>query len=305
MNGPGSSPAGTDRGTVTADGTISWRELLDETTALLGDAVVARWVCEEASGAAGGDFAALAGLPATARAVARLDTLVARIRSGEPVQYALGHWAFRRLDLLVDRRVLIPRPETEWVVEHALGLMAGRPRPWTVVDLGTGSGAIGLSIAAERWHDGMQVWLTDASTDALDVARANLSGIGRAATAVRVVAGSWFDALPTELRGGVDLVVANPPYIADGDPRVETAVREWEPSTALFAGPDGLDDLRAIVDAAPAWLVPGGWLVLEIGSGQGAAVAAMATDAGFDEVRVAPDLAGHDRIVSARRMKSS
>lgn len=286
-------------------GTISWRSLLAETTELLGDAVVARWVCEEASGAAGAEFTMRLDDLATARAVARLDAIVARIRAGEPVQYALGHWAFRRLDLLVDRRVLIPRPETEWVVEHALGLLASRERPWTVVDLGTGSGAIGLSIAAERWHRGMQVWLTDASADALDVARANTSGIGRAAAAVRVVSGSWFAALPPELAGRVDLVIANPPYVADGDPQVEAVVREWEPASALFAGADGLDDLRVIVADAPRWLAPGGALVLEIGSGQGATVAAMAAAAGLDEIRVSPDLAGHDRIVSARRMKSS
>ena len=120
----------------------------------------------------------------------------------------------------------------------------------------------------------MRVWLTDVSSDALDVARANLAGIGRRAANVRIAEGSWFDALPA---GTVlDLAVSNPPYVADDSPDVDVAVSEWEPHGALFAGADGLDAIRHLVDAAPRWVRPGGWLVLEIGADQGDAVAAPA-----------------------------
>ena len=264
------------------NGTVTWRDLWAETASLVGDRTVARWLCEEASGTERDEFVAELDEPATERGVHHLDSMVARVRAGEPVQYVLGHWAFRRLDLMVDRRVLIPRPETELLVDHAIAAMAGRPRPLVAADLGTGSGALGLALASELWHDGFEVWLADASPDALAVARANLSGIGRAATGVRVGEGSWFDALPEAVRGRLDVVVSNPPYIA-------------------VAGADGLDHVRVIVGEAPGWLAPGGVLLLEIGAGQGAAVAELAVDAGLADVRVLPDLTGRDRFVQAKR----
>ncbi len=281
------------------DGTITWRELWSETERLVGDRVVARWLCEEASGAERDEFRDVLDTPATEGGVHRLDAMVARARAGEPVQYVLGHWAFRHLDLMVDRRVLIPRPETELLVEHAVAAMRSRPRPLTVVDLGTGSGAIGLALASELWHSAMTVWLTDVSADALAVARANLAGIGRAAACVRLAEGAWFAALPAELRGTVDLVVSNPPYIADGDPAVEAIVREWEPAQALFAGADGLDHLRVIATDAREWLRSGGVLLVEIGSTQATAVLDLLRGAGLVEVRVLPDLTGRDRFAQA------
>lgn len=281
------------------DGTITWRELWSETERLVGDRVVARWLCEEASGAERDEFRDVLDTPATEGGVHRLDAMVARARAGEPVQYVLGHWAFRHLDLMVDRRVLIPRPETELLVEHAVAAMRSRPRPLTVVDLGTGSGAIGLALASELWHSAMTVWLTDVSADALAVARANLAGIGRAAACVRLAEGAWFAALPAELRGTVDLVVSNPPYIADGDPAVEAIVREWEPTQALFAGADGLDHLRVIATDAREWLRPGGVLLVEIGSTQATAVLDLLRGAGLVDVRVLPDLTGRDRFAQA------
>ena len=191
----------------------------------------------------------------------------------------LGRWSFRHLDLAVDRRVLIPRPETEVVAGVAIELARDLPPPIVVADLGTGSGAIGLALADELPLDGVTVWLTDASPDALDVARANLAGIGRRAANVRIAEGRWFDALPAgddaRPRRGQPAVRA-----PTGPPTVDDAVREWEPHDALFAGPDGLDDIRAIVAAAPRHVRPGGWLVLEIGADQGAAVERLLVDGG-------------------------
>jgi release factor glutamine methyltransferase len=271
--------------------TEDWREAHRRTRERVGDPV-ARWLCEDASGSD-----ELVG-SATPRMLDRLEAMVERHLAGEPLGYVLGHWSFRHLDLAVDRRVLIPRPETEVVAGVAIELAREMPRPLTLADLGTGSGAIGLALADELPLEGVTVWLTDVSADAIDVARANLAGLGRRGRNVRIAAGSWFDALP---RGTtLDLAVANPPYIADGSPDVEAAVREWEPSAALFAGPAGLDAIRTIAAAAPQWIRPGGWLVMEIGADQGAAVTALLSAADYAAVEVRPDLAGRDRVAVAR-----
>ena len=283
-----------------AEHTVSWRELWLQTAEIVGRPQ-ARWLCETASGVDGDEFLAELDQPATQRMVAHLDSMLARVRAGEPLQYVLGHWSFRRLDLLVDRRVLIPRPETEQVVEVALRLARELPRPLVCADLGTGSGAIGLALATELPLDGVTVWLTDVSTDALDVARANAAGAGRAAANVRIASGSWFDALPPQLRGALHVVVANPPYVAADDPELEPIVRDWEPATALFGGIDGFEHLRVIARSAPGWLAPNGRLVMEIGQHQGAAVQALLMAEGLVDVEVLPDLAGRDRVVVARR----
>lgn len=308
-SGPANSRARTSDGLSVMSGgpgddTVSWRQLRGETAALHPEPH-ARWLCEEASGAFGDEFDDLLDVPATERGVARLDAMLARLHAGEPLQYVLGHWAFRHLDLLVDRRVLIPRPETELVAEAALAAARARRStvPGTVrcVDLGTGSGALGLSLLAEMPRGAVEVWLTDASSDALDVARANAAGLGMAAAGARFALGSWFDALPAELRGTVDVVVSNPPYVAEGDPALDTSVADWEPAAALWSGPDGLDAVRAIAAAAPQWLAPGGTLVLEVGTGQGETVASILAGAGLSDIEVRADHAGHDRIVIARR----
>jgi release factor glutamine methyltransferase len=279
-------------------GRVRVGELWEQTAALTGSRHEARWLCEVATGLDGPEFAAALDDWATERMVAHLDRMVARYRAGEPLQYVLGRWAFRRLDLAIDRRVLIPRPETELVAEAAIALAAAVPPPRHVADLGTGSGAIGLSLAAELPLDGTTVWITDASDAALAVARANLAGIGRHARNVRLAAGSWFEALPQGTR--FDVIVSNPPYVADGSPDLEPMVAEWEPLSALLAGPDGLDDIRALVTGAPAHLAPGGWLVLEIGADQGPAVRALLADAGYGQIEIRRDLAGHDRIALAQ-----
>jgi release factor glutamine methyltransferase len=281
-------------------GAVTWRTLLNETIEVLGERPQARWICETACGLDGDEFLAELDEPATERMVAQLDAMVARYRAGEPLAYVMGHWSFRTIELMVDRRVLIPRPETEMVAGRALELARGVADQRRVVDLGTGSGAIGLSLAAELPLTGTEVWLTDYSTDAVDVARANAIGLGRAAANVRVCHGSWFDALPVDVRGEIDVVVSNPPYIADGDAEVAESVLEYEPHTALFAGDDGLDGVRTIARDARDWLRSGGWLVMEIGYQQGDAVKALLEGFGFVDVAIANDLTGRPRIAEAR-----
>lgn len=239
------------------------------------------------------------GDPVPARTVDFVLGMLERRRRGEPLQYVLGLWSFRRLELVVDRRVLIPRPETEMVVEVALFELArlGAAQP-LAVDLGTGSGAIAISLALEVPR--ARVWGTDRSPDALAVARANLSGMGaRVATRVRLAAGDWFDALPGELRGKVDLIVANPPYVAETE-TLPPEVADWEPAGALVAGPTGLESVAEILAGAPGWLRRPGALVVEIAPHQAGAATDLAVAAGFDEVDVRPDLAGRLRALVGR-----
>lgn len=210
----------------------------------------------------------------------------------------LGSWAFRDLDVMVDRRVLIPRPETEQLVEVALGLLQGHGSAPLIVDLGTGAGVIALAMAAEVAD--ARVLATDASDEALQVAGANLAGMGRAATRVTLHQGSWWSALSPELRGEIDLAVSNPPYVAEAAP-LPDEVRDWEPAMALFSGADGLDAIRIIVEGAGAWLRPGGALAVEIGEDQGSEAHRLALQAGLAGVEIRRDLAGRDRFLVARR----
>ena len=214
----------------------------------------------------------------------------------------MGRWAFRRLDLLVDSRVLIPRPETELLVEHvtryALQKIRDVGRGVTIADLGTGSGAVGLSLLHELPFESAEVWMTDVSEDALHVARANAAGVGRNAVGARFGHGSWYEALPTELHGSLDAIVSNPPYIATGDPLVGESVLKWEPHSALFAGKDGLNDLRRVVSGATDWLVPGGLLAVEMGFTQANVVSQLFESAGFTKISLHKDLVGLDRFVT-------
>jgi len=282
---------------------MSWRDLSEHAAAVLGpgngSAREARHIVEAASGLEGAAWETGMDAPATRRGVAAVDAMVRRRCAGEPLQYVIGRWGFRTLDLMVDRRVLIPRPETEIVAERALDELSRRRGPnLLAADLGTGSGAIALALVSEE--ERVAVWATDASGDALDVARANLAGTGRPAARVRLARGSWFDALPPDLRGTLDVVVSNPPYVADHEslPRV---VADWEPAHALVAGPEGTEAHDVIVGQAPDWLRPDGSLVLELAPHQAAAVTDLARDAGFGEVAVHADLAGRDRVLVARR----
>ncbi len=285
---------------MTAEGTRSWRSLWLETATQVGDANEARWMCQRASGMEGAEWATGLDDAARQRAVAQLDAMVARRRRGEPLAYVLGSWSFRHLDLMVDQRVLIPRPETEQVVEAALGIARAFGPPLIIADLGTGSGAIALSLAHELPLRDVTVWATDVSADAIDVARANLAGLGRAAANVRLAHGSWWAALPSALAGRFDLVVSNPPYVADAE-ALDASVAAWEPVGALRAGPAGLDGLAPVVAGAPSWLRPGAALVCEIGATQAVAARRLAGAAGLVDIEVLPDLAGRDRILVAHR----
>lgn len=275
----------------------TWRTVVAGAVAAGLEPAAARWLGEQVSGASGSDWSEALDTEVSARHLDQFSALLDRRLGGEPLQYVLGSWAFRRLDLLIDRRVLIPRPETEWVVERALGLLPAGPA--TVVDLGTGSGAIALAIAEERWPH-VRVVATDVSPAALEVARANLAGLGQRGTAVSFHQGSWWEAVPADLHGSVDLVVSNPPYVAADEP-LPLEVTEWEPPMALVSGPTGLEAIGPVLAGAVSWLRPGGWLVCEIGETQGPDARALALEAGLDDVRVELDLAGKERMVVGQR----
>jgi release factor glutamine methyltransferase len=272
----------------------TWRRLLDDAIGRLGDRTDARRIVEEASGREGAELTAFLDEEANAVTHAHFEAMLERRAAGEPLQYVLGRWGFRTLDVHVDSRVLIPRPETEIVVEHALGVIDSLGAQ-VAVDLGTGSGVIAMSLAVERPK--LAVWGTDASDEALDVARANLAGIGRAATRVRLEAGDWFDALPPELAGTVDVVVANPPYVAADDP-LPAEVSDWEPRAALVSGPTGLEAIERILTDAPSWLRPSGGVVLEIGDTQSEQALALAAQF-FATAEVRTDLVGRPRVLVA------
>jgi release factor glutamine methyltransferase len=279
-------------------GARTWRDLQRAALADLG-AREAWFVLERASGDDRARLVPRLDEPVPARTVGSVERMVERRKAGEPLQYVLGVWGFRRLELIVDRRVLIPRPETEMVVEVALAELGalGVSRP-LAVDLGTGSGAIALSLALEA--PTARVWATDRSDEALSVARANLAGMGgRVAPRVRLTAGDWFDALPDDLRGQVDLIVSNPPYIGAAED-LPAEVAEWEPAGALVAGPTGLEAVAGILSRAPEWLRRPGAVVIELAPHQATDAAALARRAGFSRVEVRPDLSGRLRALVGR-----
>ena len=272
----------------------------------------ARFLVEEVSGYGVADWAGIADAVPSDRARARLAALVERRVAGEPLQYVLGSWSFRGIDLMVDRRVLIPRPETEQVVEIALeeaqrrGMRRAPRRHLSLVDveptgvvadLGTGSGAIALALDAEL--PDVVVWATDVSAEALDVARANLAG--SAATRVRIAHGGWFDALPQELRGRLELIVSNPPYVAETEvDDLPGEVADYEPYGALVSGPTGEEALEHLLLHAREWLVADGVLVCELAPHQATAMVERALALGYADAFVRKDLAGRARVLVAR-----
>jgi len=225
--------------------------------------------------------------------------------AGEPLQYIIGHWPFRSLDLDVDARVLIPRPETEELVDVALSELARDVATPLIVDLGCGSGAIGLALVSELRDRGVVATLVavDESADALAVAKANARK-HRVLTA-SFVQSSWFGELDASLRGSVDLIVSNPPYVGGNDFEDLDPVLRYEPLGALVApdshGYAGFDDIATILDQGLEWLCPGGVLVMEHGDQQREAIVSYATERGWHNVLDLDDLSGRPRIFVGRR----
>jgi release factor glutamine methyltransferase len=220
------------------------------------------------------------------------DGYLKRRRTGEPVAYILGLQGFWNIDLEVAPHTLIPRPETEMLVETALELLPGAI-PHRLLDLGTGTGAIALSLAKDRpqWD----VTAVDRVEEAVELAERNRQRLhlGNA----RVVHSHWFSAVEGQR---FDLILSNPPYIAASDPHLVEGDVRFEPPSALVSGDDGLDDLRLIVSQAPAHLEAGGWLLLEHGYDQGAAVRELLLVHGFEQIQTRRDLGDHERITFGR-----
>ncbi len=255
--------------------------LLREVAAILDGGTVdvgpreAEWLIE----AAGSDD--------EARAFAR------RRAAGEPFQYIVGRAAFRHIELAVGPGVLVPRPETEVLVDRVLARL---PDGGTVLDVGTGSGAIALAIKHERGD--ARVIASDVDDKAIEWCELNARSLG---LEIDVHRSDLFDGLPRSLQGAFDVIVSNPPYVAsDAANSLPVDVVEHEPHVALFAGEDGLATIRVLVSEAPGWLRHGGWLVMEIGETQGASVRQLLTDGGFADVAVHPDITGRDRIAEGR-----
>lgn len=222
-----------------------------------------------------------------AEQLAAFAAMLERRRAGEPVAYILGHQGFWSLDLEVAPHTLIPRPDTELLVETALQLAPATPL--RVLDLGTGTGAIALALASER--GGWQVTGVDRIAEAVELAERNRQRLGLTNAVFRQ--SSWFDGLAGERFG---LILSNPPYIAASDRHLGEGDVRFEPLSALVAGADGLDDIRQIVAQAPQYLEAGGWLLLEHGYDQAAAVRGLLAAAGFTRVDSRRDLGGHERI---------
>ncbi len=308
------TPSGSTASPEAAAG-VTRGALVAELAEVLGAPHEARFVVDEALGL--GLFLGQPAVPTgplDPAVIASARAMAGRRAAGEPLQYLFGHWPFRSLDLLVDPRVLIPRPETEQVVEVALveaRRLAGERGP-VIVDAGTGSGAIALSLAAELGVDGTSsVWATDASRDALEVAAANLERVQahhvRAWPPVHLLESDWLGSLPAELRGDVGLVVANPPYVSEEEwPGLDAVVRA-EPRQALVAGAandgtPGLADVEELLLQSLVWLTRPGTVVIELAPHQAVAATALASRLGYGDVRVESDLARRPRALVARAL---
>ncbi len=220
------------------------------------------------------------------------DALVHKRQQGEPVAYLIGEREFWSMPFLVTSDTLIPRPETELLVEQALRLLPAQDTQ-QLLDLGTGSGVIALALAKERPH--WQLTATDASFAALRVAEKNARRLK--ISNVQFEYGSWYAPLGQRR---YHAIISNPPYVADRDPHLARGDVRFEPSSALASGEDGLDDIRQIVDGAPEHLIAGGWLLLEHGYDQGEAVAGLLRQRGFSAVETVADLAGQPRVTLGR-----
>lgn len=222
--------------------------------------------------------------------VADFNTLVQRRIHGEPIAHLLGQQEFWSLLLRVNASTLIPRPDTECLVEAALALPV--PETAKVLDLGTGTGAIALALASEK--SGWKVGACDSEPQAVELASGNARALGLPVT---VLLSDWFSGLPPET---YDLIVSNPPYVAEKDMHLSSGDVRFEPATALVSGIDGLDDVRSIVAAARGWLTRGGWLMIEHGFDQGKAVRSLFSGAGFSQIETRQDYGQRDRFTLGR-----
>ena len=254
------------------------------------DRLDARLLLEHATGCTHTDLLARPETPVIGPAWEQFAEWVERRAAGEPLAYLTGEAEFRGRVFQVSPAVLIPRPETEVLIDLALEKMRGLSAP-TVVDLGTGSGIVAISLALES--PAATIATVDLSKEAISVARNNA---GRLGARVEFHEGDWFGPLAGRC---FDLIVSNPPYVADGDPHLTLNGLPFEPQMALTDGGDGLECIRRIVAAAPAHLNPGGWLLFEHGYDQGEASRNLLTAAGFKSASTFPDLAGIDRVSGA------
>ncbi len=273
----------------------------------LGDEHIVRIVLEEITGVSYSVIAQRPTAEIDSNQLARAATIARALEAGVPLQHAIGHWSFRSLDLVTDDRALIPRPETELLVDIVLKelgrLRSVRGAPLHCLELGTGTGAIALSLVLEC--PDVEMTATDSSPSALDLARRNAEAVLEGARdRLRFLHGSWYAALPTikgstELR--FDVICSNPPYLSLAEwLEVDASVRDYDPKDALVAGDDGLEAIRAIADGAAEPLPPPRPPAPELGGQQAKAPTEIAGHAGADGVEVLSDLAGRDRFILAR-----
>ena len=304
MNSPTRSSLMNDRNSSARPAEApTWRDLVRAARTDLGDANEGLILAAEAAGMSRAELVLALDASPERRDRVRFSRLVDQRARGAPIQHVVGHWGFRRLDLVVDGRTLVPRPETELTAEVAIAeLAAGRSSAGRtlVVELGTGSGAIACSLVSELAT--VAVVATDRSPAALEVAVLNRARLEpEQARRVEFRLGDWYGALDPTMTGRVDLVVANPPYIAASEWHdLDPVVRDFDPREALVAGETGREAIEEILLGAPVWLSDGAAVVVEVAPHQVSAVVAFASRSGAREVGVRRDLAGRDRVVVAR-----
>jgi len=289
----------------------TWRSELVRIAASLGAVHEARILLEEVSSTGFATLVLRLDEPIPPADLKKLATLVASRLDAVPLQHLVGHWPFRNVELLVDSRALIPRQETQEVVGVALAELSrmrdqskdigAKERRLSVIDLGTGSGAIACAIADE--DDLVEIIAVDVETEALALAAENTGRLQESARErIELLLGSWYEPLVSIEPGSVDCIISNPPYIdEDAWQYLAPEVRDHDPYSALVSGQSGLEDLETIIAGAPRFLRNKGVLICEIGATQADSVRDLATRSGFCDVEVGQDLAGRDRILVARR----
>ncbi|MGI8407856.1 MAG: peptide chain release factor N(5)-glutamine methyltransferase [Actinomycetota bacterium] len=277
--------------------TAAMKDLVSEIEDTLSSAGIenatreSEWIVESASGLVRTEIALYRG-PVEQPVIAKARELACRRADGEPLQYVTGVVGFRRLELQIGPGALIPRPESELVTGVALDLL---PEGGLLVDIGTGAGAMALAVADER--SDATVIATDLAAEALEWARKNRELLD---LEVEFFEGDLFECLPEKLRGSVDVVVSNPPYVPE-DFSLAPVIRDHEPHVALFAAGDGLEIIERLIAAAPEWLKPRGWVVLEMDHAQRDAVRRLFEASGYRDIEIIEDQTGRPRIVRARR----